>query len=86
MGSSHIETVDPTHATRNVRSLGAWIMALTAFAGLIVSVDTGVRAIDPKAGDVLWKSRVEAPAVAMPAVYDNKAGKMSSSPSPPIRS
>ncbi|WP_156830977.1 hypothetical protein [Kaistia granuli] len=61
-------------------------MALTAFAGLIVSVDTGVRAIDPKAGDVLWKSRVEAPAVAMPAVYDNKAGKMSSSPSPPIRS
>ncbi|MEO7178794.1 MAG: pyrroloquinoline quinone-dependent dehydrogenase [Allosphingosinicella sp.] len=37
-----------------------------------VSMDSRVRAIDLKSGQVLWKALVEAPAVAMPAVYTYK--------------
>ena len=32
-------------------------------------MDSRVRAIDLKSGKVLWRSLVDAPAVAMPAVY-----------------
>ena len=42
-------------------------------SGLIfigASMDSRVRAIDLKTGKVLWQALVEAPAVAMPAVYD----------------
>ena len=35
-------------------------------------MDSRVRAIDLKSGKVLWQAQVEAPAVAMPAVYDYK--------------
>jgi len=35
-------------------------------------MDSRVRAIDLKSGEVLWKSLVDAPAVAMPAVYTYK--------------
>ena len=44
-------------------------------SGLIfigASMDSRVRAIDLKTGNVLWKSQVEAPAVAQPAVYTYK--------------
>jgi quinoprotein glucose dehydrogenase len=36
------------------------------------SMDARVRAIDEKSGKVLWKDKVMAPAVAMPAVYSYK--------------
>ena len=36
------------------------------------SMDSRVRAIDLKSGDVLWRALVDAPAVAMPAIYDYK--------------
>jgi quinoprotein glucose dehydrogenase len=48
--------------------------AITA-SGLIfigASMDSRVRAIDVKTGDVLWKHVVAAPAVAMPAIYQFK--------------
>jgi quinoprotein glucose dehydrogenase len=35
-------------------------------------MDSRVRAIDLKTGNVLWKHLVEAPAVAQPAVYTYK--------------
>ena len=35
-------------------------------------MDSRVRAIDLKSGKVLWKSLVDAPAVAMPAIYTYK--------------
>ena len=35
-------------------------------------MDSRVRAIDLKTGDVLWKERVDAPAVATPAVFTYK--------------
>ncbi|MCO5063620.1 MAG: pyrroloquinoline quinone-dependent dehydrogenase [Rhizobiaceae bacterium] len=40
------------------------------FAG--ASMDSYVRAIDIRTGDVLWKSLVGAPAVALPAIYEYK--------------
>ena len=48
--------------------------AVTA-SGLIfigASMDSRVRAIDVKTGDVLWKHVVPAPAAAMPAIYQYK--------------
>jgi quinoprotein glucose dehydrogenase len=36
------------------------------------SMDSRVRAVDLKTGDVLWKALVGAPAVALPAVYEYK--------------
>lgn len=36
------------------------------------SMDSKVRAFDQKTGDLLWKAQVDAPAVAMPAVYTYK--------------
>ncbi len=35
-------------------------------------MDSRVRAIDVKSGDVLWKHLVPAPAAALPAVYQYK--------------
>jgi quinoprotein glucose dehydrogenase len=35
-------------------------------------MDSRVRAIDLKTGEVLWKYKVDAPAVATPAVYTYK--------------
>jgi quinoprotein glucose dehydrogenase len=48
--------------------------AITA-SGLIfigASMDSRVRAIDAKTGDVLWKHVVPAPAASMPAIYQYK--------------
>ncbi len=48
--------------------------AITA-SGLVfvgASMDSRVRALDLKTGKVLWKARVAAPAVALPAVYEYK--------------
>lgn len=48
--------------------------ALTA-SGLIfigASMDSFVRALDVRTGEVLWKALVGAPAVAMPAIYEYK--------------
>ncbi len=48
--------------------------ALTA-SGLIfigASMDSMVRALDAKTGEVLWKALVSAPAVALPAIYQYK--------------
>ncbi len=48
--------------------------ALTA-SGLIfigASMDSFVRALDVKTGEVLWKALVGAPAVALPAIYEYK--------------
>ena len=48
--------------------------AITA-SGLIfigASIDSRVRAIDAKTGDVLWKHVVQAPAAASPAIYQYK--------------
>ncbi|PRD42885.1 pyrroloquinoline quinone-dependent dehydrogenase [Phyllobacterium phragmitis] len=36
------------------------------------SMDSKVRAFDQKTGDLLWKAQVDAPAVAMPAIYTYK--------------
>ena len=49
------------------------------FAG--ASMDSRVRALDLATGEVLWKGLVDAPAVALPAVYAYKAA--STSPSSP---
>ncbi|HEX3208454.1 MAG TPA: hypothetical protein VHQ91_03670, partial [Geminicoccaceae bacterium] len=35
-------------------------------------MDSRVRALDLKTGKVLWRAQVEAPAVAMPAIYTYK--------------
>ena len=40
------------------------------FAG--ASMDSRVRALDLATGEVLWKGLVDAPAVALPAVYSYK--------------
>jgi quinoprotein glucose dehydrogenase len=48
--------------------------ALTA-SGLIfigASMDSFVRALDVRTGEVLWKALVGAPAVALPAIYEYK--------------
>ena len=44
-------------------------------SGLIfigASMDSRVRALDLETGKVLWKALVDAPAVALPAVYEYK--------------
>ncbi len=35
-------------------------------------MDSRVRAVDLKSGEVLWKHQVEAPAVSQPAIYTYK--------------
>ncbi len=40
------------------------------------SMDSRVRALDLKTGEVLWQALVSAPAVSMPAIYEYKAGNM----------
>jgi quinoprotein glucose dehydrogenase len=53
-------------------TIGAPVVTATGVIFIGASMDSRVRAIDLKTGDVLWKALVEAPAVAMPAVYDYK--------------
>lgn len=48
--------------------------AITASGVIFIgaSMDSRVRAIDLRSGEVLWKANVSAPAVAMPAIYQYK--------------
>lgn len=53
-------------------TIGAPVITKSGLIFIGASMDSRVRAIDLKSGEVLWKSLVDAPAVAMPAVYTYK--------------
>ncbi|MGN6550335.1 MAG: outer membrane protein assembly factor BamB family protein [Pararhizobium sp.] len=53
-------------------TIGAPVITKTGLIFIGASMDSRVRAIDLKSGKVLWKGQVDAPAVAMPAVYTYK--------------
>ena len=53
-------------------TIGAPVITKTGLIFIGASMDAHVRAVDLKTGDVLWKHRVDAPAVAQPAVYTYK--------------
>ncbi|WP_420963331.1 pyrroloquinoline quinone-dependent dehydrogenase [Brucella sp. IR073] len=50
-------------------TLGGPVITKGGLVFIGASMDHKVRAIDVKTGDVLWKDMVDAPAVALPAVY-----------------
>ncbi len=50
-------------------TIGAPVITKSGLIFIGASMDSRVRAIDLKTGDVLWKADVDAPAVAIPAVY-----------------
>ena len=53
-------------------TIGAPVITKSGLVFIGASMDSRVRAIDLKSGNVLWKSIVDAPAVAQPAVYTYK--------------
>ena len=53
-------------------TIGAPIITKTGLIFIGGSMDSRVRAIDLKTGNVLWKANVDAPAVAIPATYTYK--------------
>jgi quinoprotein glucose dehydrogenase len=53
-------------------TIGAPVITKTGVVFIGASMDSRVRAIDLKTGNVLWKAIVDAPAVAQPAVYTYK--------------
>jgi quinoprotein glucose dehydrogenase len=53
-------------------TIGAPAITKSGLIFIGASMDSRVRAIDVKTGDVLWKAIVDAPAVAQPAVYTYK--------------
>jgi len=53
-------------------TIGAPVITKSGLIFIGASMDSRVRAIDLKTGKVLWRSLVDAPAVAMPAVYTYK--------------
>ncbi|HVV28668.1 MAG TPA: pyrroloquinoline quinone-dependent dehydrogenase [Rhizomicrobium sp.] len=53
-------------------TIGAPVITKTGVIFIGASMDSRVRAIDLKTGDVLWKHLVDAPAVSQPAVYTYK--------------
>jgi quinoprotein glucose dehydrogenase len=53
-------------------TIGAPVITRSGVIFIGASMDSRVRAIDLKTGDVLWKEIVDAPAVAQPAVYTYK--------------
>jgi quinoprotein glucose dehydrogenase len=53
-------------------TIGAPVITKSGLIFIGASMDSRVRAIDLKSGDVLWKAHVDAPAVAQPAVYTYK--------------
>ena len=53
-------------------TIGAPVITKSGLIFIGGSMDSRVRAIDLKSGKVLWKQLVDAPAVAMPAVYTYK--------------
>jgi quinoprotein glucose dehydrogenase len=50
-------------------TIGAPLITKTGLAFIGASMDSRVRALDEHTGKVMWKSQVDAPAVAMPATY-----------------
>ena len=50
-------------------SIGAPIITKSGLVFIGASMDSRVRAIDLKSGNVLWKAQVDAPSVAIPATY-----------------
>ena len=53
-------------------TIGAPVITKSGLIFIGASMDSRVRAIDLKTGNVLWKQIVDAPAVAQPAVYTYK--------------
>ena len=53
-------------------TIGAPVITKSGLVFIGASMDSRVRAIDLKSGNVLWKAIVDAPAVAQPAVYTYK--------------
>ncbi|MDW5375786.1 pyrroloquinoline quinone-dependent dehydrogenase [Halomonas sp. HP20-15] len=53
-------------------TIGAPVITQSGLIFIGASMDSRVRALDLKSGEVLWKHLVEAPAVSMPAVYTYK--------------
>lgn len=53
-------------------TIGGPVITKSGVIFIGASMDSRVRAIDLKSGKVLWKALVDAPAVAMPAVYTYK--------------
>ena len=53
-------------------TIGAPVITKSGLVFIGASMDSRVRAIDLKTGNVLWKHLVDAPAVAQPAVYTYK--------------
>jgi len=53
-------------------TIGAPVVTRSGLIFIGASMDSRVRAVDLKTGNVLWKHLVEAPAVAQPAVYTYK--------------
>ncbi|HWY63304.1 MAG TPA: pyrroloquinoline quinone-dependent dehydrogenase [Rhizomicrobium sp.] len=53
-------------------TIGGPVITKTGLIFIGASMDSRVRALDLKTGEVLWKSLVEAPVVATPAVYTYK--------------
>jgi quinoprotein glucose dehydrogenase len=53
-------------------TIGAPVITKSGLIFIGASMDSRVRAIDLKSGNVLWKAIVDAPAVAQPAVYTYK--------------
>ena len=53
-------------------TIGAPMVTKSGLIFIGASMDSRVRAIDMKDGKVLWRSLVDAPAVAMPATYEYK--------------
>jgi quinoprotein glucose dehydrogenase len=50
-------------------TIGAPVITKSGVIFIGASMDSRVRALDLKTGKVLWRAQVEAPAVAMPAIY-----------------
>jgi quinoprotein glucose dehydrogenase len=53
-------------------TIGGPVITKSGLVFIGASMDSRVRAIDVKSGQVLWQALVDAPAVAMPAVYNYK--------------
>jgi quinoprotein glucose dehydrogenase len=53
-------------------TIGAPVITKSGLIFIGASMDSRVRAVDMKSGNVLWKGLVDSPAVAMPAVYTYK--------------
>jgi quinoprotein glucose dehydrogenase len=53
-------------------TIGAPVITKSGLIFIGASMDSRVRALDLKTGKVLWRWRVDAPAVAMPAIYEYK--------------